>query len=50
MRNLVFEPSIPDRIVSALSYLTAGWGGLIYMVILYFARTIYGFVRDYQRR
>ena len=38
MRNLVFEPEIPDRIVSALSYLTAGWGGLIYMVILYFAR------------
>lgn len=38
MRNIVFEPSIPDRIISALSYLTAGWGGLIYLVILYFAR------------
>ena len=36
MRNIVFEPSIPDRIISALSYLTAGWGGLIYLVILYF--------------
>ena len=38
MKNVVFEPSIPDRIISALSYLTAGWGGLIYLVILYFAR------------
>lgn len=25
-----------DRVVSSLSYLTAGWGGLIWMVILYF--------------
>ena len=38
MRNVVFEPSLWDRFVSVLSYLTAGWGGLIYFVILYFAR------------
>lgn len=38
MRNVTFEPEIIDRVVSAISYLTDGWGGLIYMVILYFAR------------
>ena len=38
MKNIYFEPSIPDRVISALSYLTAGWGGLIYLIILYFAR------------
>lgn len=25
-----------DRVVSSVSYLTAGWGGLIWLVILYF--------------
>lgn len=34
MRNSV---SYFDRFASALSYLTAGWGGLIFLVILYFA-------------
>ena len=38
MRRVYFEPSILDRLVSAVSYLTAGWGGLIFMVVLYFAR------------
>lgn len=28
--------SIADRIISVISYVTAGWVGLIYMVILYF--------------
>lgn len=28
--------SIGDRIISVISYVTAGWVGLIYMVILYF--------------
>ncbi len=28
--------SIGDRIISVISYVTAGWAGLIYMVILYF--------------
>ncbi len=27
-----------DRLVSCISYLTAGWGGLIYCVILYFRK------------
>lgn len=30
--------SIGDRIISVISYVTAGWFGLIYMVILYFVR------------
>lgn len=30
--------SIGDRIISVISYVTAGWVGLIYMVILYFVR------------
>ena len=29
---------IIDRIVSVISYLTAGWGGLIYCIIMYFAK------------
>ena len=27
-----------DRLVSCVSYLTAGWGGLIYCVVLYFRK------------
>lgn len=27
-----------DRLVSSVSYITAGWGGLIVMIILYFRR------------
>ena len=38
MHKVYFEPSLPDRVISALSYLSAGWIGLIYMVVLYFAR------------
>lgn len=30
--------SIGDRIISVISYVTAGWVGLIYMVILYFMK------------
>ncbi len=30
--------SIGDRIISVASYVTAGWVGLIYMVILYFMK------------
>jgi len=30
--------TISDKIVSAVTYITAGWGGLIYSVILYFAK------------
>lgn len=30
--------SIGDRIISVISYVTAGWVGLIYMVILYFVK------------
>lgn len=38
MHKVYFEPSLLDRVISALSYLSAGWIGLIYMVVLYFAR------------
>ena len=30
--------SLFDRIVSAISYITAGWGGLIYTVIMFLAK------------
>ncbi len=30
------DVDILDRIISAISYLTAGWGGLIWLIILYF--------------
>lgn len=33
-----FKPTASERIVSALSYLTVGWIGLIYFIILYFAK------------
>lgn len=42
-RNFV---SLADRIMSALSYLSAGWLGLIYCIVLYFAkRPISNFIR-----
>ena len=31
-------PDLKDRVISAFSYLTAGWVGLIYFVILYFLK------------
>ena len=38
--------NIADRIMSALSYLSAGWLGIIYCIILHFAKKhINGFVR-----
>lgn len=33
-----FSPSTSERIFSALSYLTVGWIGLIYFIVLYFAK------------
>lgn len=30
--------SVADRVVSLLSYITAGWVGLIYLVIMYFRK------------
>ena len=30
--------TVSDRIVSLLSYITAGWAGLIYLVIIYFRK------------
>lgn len=32
------EVELKDRIISALSYLTAGWIGLIYFIIIYFMK------------
>ena len=46
--NYKMSNNVPiiDRIMSAVSYLTAGWGGLIYCIILYFMkRHISNFVR-----
>ncbi len=31
-------PSISDRIISALSYLTVGWAGLFFCIIFYFLK------------
>ena len=36
MRN--YSVGYLDRFISALTYITAGWGGLIYTVIMYFAK------------
>ena len=33
-----YTVGLSDRIVSAISYLTAGWGGLVFSVIMYFAK------------
>lgn len=39
MRNY-HTPVVSDRIVSFLSYITAGWAGLIFCVILYFRKKL----------
>lgn len=33
-----FSPTMVDRVVSFLTYITAGWVGLIYCIIMYFRK------------
>ncbi len=41
-----YSVGVIDRVMSALSYLSAGWIGLIYCLVLYFSKKhISGFVR-----
>lgn len=37
MKNFDVTVPILDRVISVFSYLTAGWGGLICLVVMYFA-------------
>lgn len=34
-----------DRIISFLSYITAGWGGMIVLVVMYFRKNTFPFLR-----